>query len=281
MLKTDGWAYLNILNPLCAWATYRGVLVSIPSDPGVISVWSASMLKNAENSTRIKRELALERCRSAFYPKRVSRLKGMYCFMDLQSAERALEWGGHFKPQNLAELSFEEVQRGDRLDANWITYGDFDEPQNAASFGYWSGRSYPCREPVWEVIVEGRLTVLGTDLRERAYALIERKMPYSTAILELARVAAWVGSNLGSSHAFLLDDGDYVALKYVMDVKEANDAAFINRIGELGKSGHPMRPEAVAAFNNDTVRLPDLRPFEFRKLKSEMPFVGHQPSFGI
>jgi fucose permease len=29
MLKTDGWAYLNISNPLCAWATYRGVLVSV------------------------------------------------------------------------------------------------------------------------------------------------------------------------------------------------------------------------------------------------------------
>jgi len=44
-LKTDGWAFLNIANPMCAWATYRGVLVSIPTGPGFISVWSASLLK--------------------------------------------------------------------------------------------------------------------------------------------------------------------------------------------------------------------------------------------
>jgi hypothetical protein len=276
MLKTDGWAYLNISNPVCAWATYRGFLVSVPNDPGVISVWAASMLKTAD-AVRIHQESVLERCRATFYPERVSRLKGMYCFMDLQSAEAALNWGSHFKVQNLAELSFEEVQKGDRLDSNWITYGDFHDELNRAAFGYWSGQPMPNRDPIWEVIVEGRLIVLGTELRERAYALIERNMPDSVAILELARVAAWAGSNLGSTFAFLQDDGDYLVLNYIMDMKEGNDPDFIRRISELGSSGHPMRPEAVKAFKDDTVRRPDLRPFGFRRLKAEMPFVVGAP----
>src|SRR5690242_16290602 len=135
-LKTDGWTYLNVSNPLCAWATYRGALVSIPNEGGFISVWSASLLKNGDPH-RIAREVAIERCRLQFYPNRVSRLRGMYCFDDLQSAERALEWGNHFKVQNLAELSFAEVVRGDRLDANWITYGNFQDSLNRASFCYW------------------------------------------------------------------------------------------------------------------------------------------------
>jgi hypothetical protein len=272
MLKTDGWAFLNISNPVCAWATYRGVLVSIPDDPGVISVWSASILKISD-AIRVRRESLLESCRAAFYPNRLSRLKGMFCFTDLESAERALGWGSHFMAQNLAELSFAEVKRSDRLDSNWITYGDFTNAQDPALFGYWSGIPYPGRDPIWEVLVEGRLIILGVELRERAYALIERHMPYSTAILELARVAAWAGSDLGSTYAFLQNEDDCVALQYIMDMKEGNDPDFIKRIEELGKAGHPMRPQAVKAFQDDTVRLPDLRPFGFKKHRSELPFV--------
>ena len=68
---------------------YRGALVSIPDDLGFISVWSASLLKNGDPD-RIAREVAIEKSRTAFYPHRVSRLRGMYCFMDMASAQRAL-----------------------------------------------------------------------------------------------------------------------------------------------------------------------------------------------
>ncbi len=260
---------------MCAWATYRGALVSIPTSPGFLSVWSASVLHHA-SAERIAREHALEWCRATFYPNRVSRLIGMFCFTELRSAEKALEWGSHFKLQNLAELSLAEVRRGDRLDSNWITYGDFDDPSRGACFGYWSGMPYPGAEPVWETILEGRLDVLGTDIRERAYARIEKHMPDSTPLAELGRIAAWVGSNLGAVYAFLRADGDYVELEYIMDMQEANDPAFIKKISDLLSSGHPMRQEASRAFAEDRVRAPDLRPFGFRKPKSELPFVGLQ-----
>jgi hypothetical protein len=276
-LKTDGWAYLNISNPLCAWATYRGALVSIPNDSGFISVWSASLLKIGDPD-RIAREFAIEKCRAAFYPHKVSRLRGTYCFVDLQSAERALKWGNHFKAQNLAELSFAEVARGERLDANWISYGNFEDPSNVAGFGYWSGQAFPGAEPVWEALVEGRIYVLGTQLRERAYALVEKHMPDSTALLELARVSAWIGSNLGSVYAFLQDAGDYVDLNYAMDMGDADNPVFLKQLEDLKASGHPIRAESIRAFAEDRVRTPDLRPFGFRKLRSELPYVGNRSS---
>jgi hypothetical protein len=34
MLTTDAYAFLNINDPVCAWATYRRVLVSAPEEPG-------------------------------------------------------------------------------------------------------------------------------------------------------------------------------------------------------------------------------------------------------
>lgn len=54
MLKTDVWCYLNLENPVCAWAAYRGILVQTPQQPGFISVWIASMLV-CNNFTRIER----------------------------------------------------------------------------------------------------------------------------------------------------------------------------------------------------------------------------------
>lgn len=280
VLKTDGWAFLNIRNPLCAWATYRGALVGVPTDPGFVSIWFASLLQNS-NVDRLAKDVALERCRAQFYPHRVSRLRGMYCFDDLRCAERALDWGSHFAVQNLAELSFAEVSKADRLDSNWITFGNFDEPTRAACFGYWSGIPYPDREPLWEVLVEGRIYVLGTELRERAYSLVERYMPYSTAILEAGRLAAWVGSNLGSTSAFLLQDGDFLELQYYMDMKDAHDPVFLDRLGDLGKSGHPMRPEAVRAFAEDKVRLPDVRAFGFRRPIGDFPFLDPSSRYGL
>jgi hypothetical protein len=77
----------------------------------------------SDDQHRIQRELSLEIQRATYYPKRVSRLKGMYCFTDLRSAERAMNWGGHFKPQYLAELSLAEARKvSGRLDSNWITF---------------------------------------------------------------------------------------------------------------------------------------------------------------
>lgn len=72
MLKTEAWCYLNLKNPVCAWAAYRGVLVQV-SQSGFISLWMASMLYY-NNFNRIERELNLEKVRSLRYSSLISRL---------------------------------------------------------------------------------------------------------------------------------------------------------------------------------------------------------------
>jgi hypothetical protein len=59
MITTDAWAFLNISHPVCAWAAYRGVLVSTRLDPGFLSIWTLSMIQS-EDQHRIQRELSLE-----------------------------------------------------------------------------------------------------------------------------------------------------------------------------------------------------------------------------
>jgi hypothetical protein len=197
MLKTDAWAYLNIHNPVCAWAAYRSSMVSAPENPGFLSVWTAAMVKS-KNVAWLNREQALEDRRQRYFPQRVSRLKGMFCFTDLASAEWALQWGSavkHFRPDFLSELSLAEASpERDRLDSNWITYAKRDEQgfptDHEWIHRYWSGDPFPGKEPVWETLVRGRLLLLGTELRQRAYALLEKHMPQSLSLAEIGRLGA-------------------------------------------------------------------------------------------
>lgn len=283
MLMTDGWAYLNIRHPVCAWATYRGTLVSAPSEPGFVSVWTASMMQTTD-SAWISRELALEQHRRQFHPDRVSRLNGMYCFLDLESAEGALRWGdrnSHFRPEYLAELSLAEAgSRRDRLDSNLVTYAPRDESGTFIADdwmdSYWKGNSHPDHSPIWETLVEGHLTVLGSELRQRAYSVARRRFPESLMFLEIARLAAWVGSDLGSICGHLREDGKDFVMEFLMDMRDAESPLFLEKLEKLRGEGHPMNlgdmwPHiARGSFGN----VPDLRALGFRRSKAEMPYVG-------
>lgn len=261
VLTTDAYAYLNIDHPLCAWATYRGALVTPPAQPGFLSVWTAGLLGNGD-PVRLRRELALEAVRAAHFPDRVSRLRGMFCFLDRASAEGASVWGGHFTPDYLAELSLSEASpvRG-RQDANWITYGS---PDLKWAADYWRGIPYPGAEPIWEVILEGRFWVLGTELRSRAYDRVRDEFPGSLMILEIARVAAWAGSDFGNIAGFMLAKDGRLDIVYIQDWREADDPAFHKKIQELIESGHAInRADMAPHISADSFgNLPDLRPYQ-------------------
>lgn len=276
MLATDAYAFLDIDNPLCAWATYRGTLVSAPTThPGFVSVWTAGILR-ANDPSRVSFELAIEEVRTKHFPHRISRLQGMFCLPDIESAKRACLWDcarkTHFQPSYLAELSLIEAgDRRDRLDANWITHA----PINKAGFltditwipQYWAGDPYPDESPTWETLVDGRLIVLGTDIRERAYAAIKAEFPESLMFLEIARQAAWIGSDLGAVAALLRrEDGDII-LDYAMNMVDADNPEFLSRLAALQESGHPinrgdMKPHIEKGSFG---RVPDMRPYGFRR----------------
>lgn len=271
MLTTDAYAFLNIDNPICAWATYRGILVCAPDAPGFISVWTAGLL-HASNPGRIARESAIEAVRVAQFPDRISRLRGMFCFLDAESAGRARSWGEHFEPRFMAELSLTKAgARRDRLDANWITNAPTDVAGHLTDDSwiqnYWTGNPYPNEEPMWETLVDERLIVLGTDIRQRAYAAIKSEFPNSLMLLEIARQAAWVGSDLGMISAFLRAEENEMALDYVMNMMDAESPEFLEKLTALRESGHPinwadMKPHIdQESFGN----VPDLRPYGFRR----------------
>lgn len=122
----QGYAYLNITDPLIAWLVYRGELVSAERIyPSALSVWATRYLQDAEEtqpSDRYAAELVIEQIRVTNYPEAVSRLRGLYVFPDRISAlEAASRWNGPFRPEFLVELGIRPGSRMSRHDAEWIT----------------------------------------------------------------------------------------------------------------------------------------------------------------
>jgi hypothetical protein len=222
----------------------------------------------------------------------------MYCFLDVESAERAAAlWGSfrnHFRPEFLAELHLQTSFSRDRLDSNWITFSPRDENGFFLTDDlnwidrYWGGESFPDRLPIWETLLEGRMIVLGIELRNRAYDVIREKFPNSLGILEIARQAAWVGSDLGNTAAWLAEEGDDIALHYLLDMRDATNPDFLKKLDQLKKENHPtnwsdLRPHMEkGSFGN----VLDMRPYGFRRPKGTMPYVapakkeyGHESRF--
>lgn len=269
LIDTDAYVFLDIDQPLCAWATYRGVLVCAPDRPGFLSVWTAGILASG-CTERLQRELALEKVRVNEFPDRVSRLRGMFCLPDAESAERALAWDhdgrSPFQRKFLAEVSLADaVGRRDQLDANWITYFG-DQPDTDWMRAYWSGSRCPDYDPIWETLIDGKIIVLGTELRQKAYDEITSEFPESLMFLELGRQAARVGSDLCSITSFLeVEDGDHV-IDYLMNMEDAESPEFLQRLRGLVDSGHPINPADMQPHiaNESFGRVPDLRPYRIR-----------------
>ncbi len=273
----SGFAFLDISLPYVAWAAYRGVLIS-PSTTLVpngrfVSWWRANLLRYRFN---LQRELHLERVRAQHFPKRVSRLVGMFCFLDRSCAERATAaWGGHFRLENLAELSLTEAAGRDRLDANWVSHADPSTvgPNEDWMSRYWRGAPFPGAKPVWETLVEGRMVVLGTDLRERAYRVVKAQWPGSLMLLEISRLGAWIGSDIGSIGILMADRPKDHEFRFFLDMRDAGDDGFRERLGQLMSSGHPVNWADIGPHyeRGSFGDRPDMSPYEFSCPKSDAP----------
>jgi hypothetical protein len=287
VLTTDAWAFINIRSPVTSWAAYRGALVSPPTQPGFLSVWTTAMIQ-ANRPQWVRRELELEHHRVNHYPNKVSRLRGIYCFTDLTSAEKALSWGtsqqSHFRPEFLVELSLVEIQaKTEGLDANWFSYACDPERQHLVTDdwteSYWIGRPFPHAEPIWEVLVEGRASLLGTGLREKAYSLIKSRWPETLCFLEIARQAMWIHSDLGNLCGWLRRVGEELAFDYCMDMRDADNPAFLSRLLELQKDPNLVNRADMEPFlaTGTFGRVPDLRPLSFQRPFSALPWIDAPP----
>jgi hypothetical protein len=222
----------------------------------------AGMIQH-QNNSRLHNELLIEGVRAAKYPDYVSRLTGMYFFTDVAQANAALVWGGHFRPQNLVEVEAHPTRQYSKVDANWITHAEVDatgrvDPTKTDWIEkYWTGAPFS-DQPVWETIVDGRAAIFGTEVRQRAYENIVREFPNALDTLEIARLGAAVGSDVGQTAAWITRTAENrFSLAYCLDMRDAKNPEFLDRLGKYDGA----RNMKDLAPGKETFGLPDFRPF--------------------
>lgn len=233
------WTYLNITDPLVAWETYRGILISpdcysIENNPA-ISFWQIKFLKNIQSVQSIN-ELKLEIIRQKFYPNKVSRFRGFYYFENLETAQIAADlWKiEYMNPFCLAKVGIDPNSTYSKMDSNWITFYLPKENQNDDWIhGYWQGEVCPeYNRPIWELLVVARGFILGTELRECAYEHIKNNNPTTILpMLEQARLAAWLGSDLGHVTPYIIQlDTNRFKVKDMMDMRDAENPEYLEKL---------------------------------------------------
>jgi len=185
------FVYLNIEPLPAAWAAYRGAMCSA-STVGTdafrpIAYWSCGLMRRGQAGDkrallRLEKEIAVEQIRSRHYPHQVSRLHGIYVWGSEEDAVRCEpKWreseGQHFDRDKLVEVGFSYTNLT-RVDTQWIdkfVINDsvlLDWNDLAWAYLYWNGEPWD-NNPHWEILVEGRGSIWGTQLRTRAMQRIQ------------------------------------------------------------------------------------------------------------
>jgi hypothetical protein len=261
MLATNGYIFLDIDDPICAWDAYRGVLVPARSvrQSGAVSLWVTSLVRK-QRTQWLDLERRLDEVRAERHHEKASRLDSIYYLEENDAAlrfagERALDY---CSIGNLAEVHASKAQ-GDRFDLNWITNWKNHQGETWMD-RYWQGEAFPHAKPIWERLSQDRVVVLGTSLREAAYAKIKQDHPDSLAFLEIARVAAWLNSDLGNISPLLVQTERGLEIRHYMEFRDAEDPSFLDALARYLKSGGPMnRKDIGAQFSKDSFgRVPNL-----------------------
>ncbi len=198
------YVYLDVDDPFVAWQVYRAAVVtSAVVHESALSHWMTGYLRDlsqgSQRQQRFQVELAIDQLREREYPQAVSRLRGFFAFPDEVSARRAADtWRTRqFDPRLLAEIRILDNARISRHDANWISH-EFESSSHSWMQDYLAGKPYG-KHPIWELLVEGKAIVHGTDLREQAYETVGCAWPKALVLLEIARLSAELDSDASSS----------------------------------------------------------------------------------
>lgn len=267
-----GFIYLDVDDPAIAWLAYRGLISSSDftrANPGNISWFSTKLIKRGLSST-LEREGKLEGVRQKFFSEKLSRLNSLYAFDSVETAREALKHLGKFKSENLVSIEpADQNFRREVYDMQWI--GNFDLIGFDAAEGYWSGKKYP-NHPLPEALLSGRFWILGTSVRKRAYGTIRRSDPKALAMLELARLAAHFGSNLGAISPWLRKEGETIIVSQIINYDEREGLeVFRSALEEYRKNPEfpinwtdlkPLTGPKEDKNLDDLFRVPDGRPFE-------------------
>ena len=234
------WVYLNISDSLVAWEIYRGVLISpdcyLVEDNPSISFRQLSYLKNIKSISSAN-ELKLELVRQKFYPDKISRFRGFYCFDDKETALNAAKlWGSnnHYNVFCLSEVGVPFDSIYSKMDSNWITkYAGKRSNDDSWMHYYWKGEVCPdFSEPIWELLIVARGFVYNNELRERSYEKIKREnKPSVLPLLEISRLAALLGFDLGHICPYVIKKSNQ---KYevidIIDMRDAENSYFLQKL---------------------------------------------------
>jgi hypothetical protein len=268
--RATAWVYLDIDDPLVAWNVYRGQLFSadrVAQD--ALSIWHTRNLREVVTDPQTRAaayrgEIAIESARVSRHPDCGSRLQGFYVFPDRNTALRASEtWDGRgFAPDKLEEIGILPNSRVSRYDAQWISH------HLTSGDGPWIDQylaGAPASEaPTWEWIVQGKADIYGTELRERARDRVLAEWPNSRSILEIARQAAWLDSDLGLSVARAQRIPGGISIEHWMQWADATNETYLDRLDELKRDRPDLIDwESLGDPTDPDPSRPDLRKWNF------------------
>lgn len=247
-MEFEGFIYLDVEHPVVAWNVYRGVLLSQSLIAKCNPVGEFLSMAHAgiaidRNWERFRFEQVLEDHRRRNFPSKISRLRGLFVFDTPESALAVAEdeaWGRpgtHIRTENLTDVGVSTNSSITRLDANWITWMlklrySGNQAWETGIHEYWSGVVCPhYNTPIWEQLVDGAVTIWGAELRKRAYEIVAKQAPLSLSLLEISRIAAGLGSDLGHATARITDEGDHQLLSFHIDMQDAHNEKFLNLLG--------------------------------------------------
>lgn len=276
-----GYIYLNLNNPIVCWEAYRGIIISadqtIDLDHIHPSIWLSNKIRN-ENKAGLANELLIESIRMEVSPYKISRLRGLFVFPDINSAKKAESWGGHFKAENLVKVEIHTDKLKTKLDAKWITNLALDKngliTQESISDlkKYWEGEIYDFNEDNFEYLIEGKAFILGKDHKEKAYAKIKEFMPETLATLELSRIAATLGSQLGHMIPYIIrTEHGKLKLVHLINFADASNETFLDK---FQKYDGPKNTNDLNQFSE--IVIPDLRKFDIEFMISEQELYGYK-----
>jgi len=273
----EGFVYLDIDHPLVAWNTVRGVYCSVDclgdgERESALSLSMANMMRGFTQE-RLKSEMAIEYVRRAFFGGHVSRLRGVFVFDDVDSISKLWyggEWGHHFHDKYMTDVGV-SANKSCRLDANWIMeimdpMGRLTDDWLKCAKNYWSGLPHPIKEPIWERIVEGWVTIWGVDIKNRACDEISKYWPESLKLLEYSCNAAMIGSNDGLVTAFLTREREYANVDFYLRLVDAKKESTFERIKDFFEQYPEKR-----AFTN---ARPVLSTIDMSHLSLKIPIDG-------
>lgn len=274
----EGFVYMNVDEPMVAWNIIRGTYYTHSCLPlsernGALSFRMANLLRHG-NAEAAKAEFKLEQFRQLHFPSLPSRLEAIFVFDAVESVAELWDgegWGGHFVSENLTDVGI-SADNSIRLDANWITLmRDANhvlvEGWETLAWKYWSGERTPS-EPIWERLVNGHVTVWGTDLKLRAYYELQLEWAASMRLLEHAANFSRIGSLDGMILPRAIKAGDNIKVDYYLRMVDAACPDWCARLRFFLETGG----EQVCRLDapHDDLQEPDFSMYSFQRTISEL-----------